>query len=157
MAGNFDLISASDKPALIAFTTPTWLDAVKGALEELGYKVHTAATHGDFLTRYSRVRYQMVVVEELFCASVLAENQTLQSLQLMPMSQRRHSTVIVVGDSFQTFNSQQAFQQSVHSVINSAELFLVRELIEKTVAENHLFLTNLRETQDRIFAGKTRD
>ena len=88
MAGNFDLISASDKPALIAFTTPTWLDAVKGALEELGYKVHTAATHGDFLTRYSRVRYQMVVVEELFCASVLAENQTLQSLQLMPMSQR---------------------------------------------------------------------
>ena len=157
MADNFEFISAGDKPALIAFTTPQWLDGVKGALEQLHYKVNTAATHGDFLLRYSRIRYEVVVVEELFCASALTENVTLQSLQQMPMSQRRHSTVILVGDSFQTYNSQQAFQQSVHTVINPAELFLIRELIEKAVSDNYQFLTSLRETQARIFAGKTRD
>ena len=157
MAENFEFISAGDKAALIAFTTPTWLDATKGALEELHYRVNTAATHGDFLLRYSRIRYDVVVVEELFCASALAENLTLKNLQNMPMAQRRHSTVILIGDSFQTYSSQEAFQQSVHTVINPAELFLLRELIEKALADNHQFLTGLRETQARIYAGKTRD
>src|SRR5712671_7490804 len=126
MSNRFDFISASDKPALLAFSTPEWLEAARTALTELGYKVHTAATHGDFLIRFSQIRYQVVIVEELFAASNISENQTLQSLQLMAMNQRRHSTVILFGDSFQTFTPLQAFQQSVHAVINSSELFLLK-------------------------------
>jgi hypothetical protein len=156
MADTFDFISATDRPALIAFTTPEWLDMTKTALEELTFKVHTAATHGDFLLRYNRIRYEVVVLEELFCASVLAENQTLQALQNMPMSQRRHSTIILVGNSFQTFNTLQAFQQSVHAVVNQSELFLIRQLLEKAIADNAQFLASFHETQSRIFAGKAR-
>src|SRR5512140_3680972 len=152
MTNNFDFISTTDKPALLAFSTPDWLETAKAALNELGYKVHTAATHGDFLIRFSQVHYQVVIVEELFAANTLSENQTLRALQAMPMSQRRHATVILLGDSFQTFTPMQAFQQSVHAVINSSELFLVRELIEKAIADNTLFLTNLRESQARAFA-----
>lgn len=155
MADTFDFISATDRPALLAFTTPEWLDMAKSALEELNYKVHTAATHGDFLLRYSRVRYEVIVLEELFCASVPAENQTLLALQNMPMTQRRHNTTILIGDSLQTFNALQAFQQSVHAVVNQSELFLLRQLIEKAVADNMQFLTSFRETQARLFAGKT--
>ena len=44
----------------------------------------------------------------------------------------------------------QAFQQSVHAVINSSELFLLKQLIEKAVADNALFLHSFRETQARI-------
>jgi hypothetical protein len=157
MADTYEFISATDRPALIAFTTPEWLDAAKGALEELNYKVHTAATHGDFQTRFTRFHYEVVIIEELFCASVLAENQTLLAVQQMPMSQRRHANFILVGDSFQTFNALQAFQQSVQTVVNSSELFLLRQLIEKSVSDNTQFLTSLRETQARIYAGKTRD
>src|SRR6266704_4924208 len=98
MSNKFDFISATDKPALLAFSTPEWLDAAKAALSELGYKVHTAATHSDFLIRFSQIRYQVVVLEELFAANELSENLTLQALQNMPMSQRRHSTVILFGD-----------------------------------------------------------
>ncbi|MEI7809005.1 MAG: hypothetical protein WCJ07_11040 [Verrucomicrobiota bacterium] len=47
----FDFVSNGDAPALIAFSTPEWLDSAKAALNELGYKVHTAATHSDFLLR----------------------------------------------------------------------------------------------------------
>ena len=47
------------------------------------------------------------------------------------MAQRRHATVILFGDSYQTFTPMQAFQQSVHAVINSSELFLIKQLIEK--------------------------
>lgn len=153
MADRFDFVSTTDKPALLAFSTPEWLEAARGALADLGYKVHTAATHGDFLVRFSQVRYQVVIVEELFAANDISENLTLKALQTMPMSQRRHSTVILFGNSFQTFTPMQAFQQSVHAVIGSSELFLLPQLIEKAVADNALFLHSFHEAQTRVFAG----
>ncbi len=152
MSHQFDFVSATDKPALLAFSTPEWLEAAKTALAELGYKVHTAATHSDFLIRFSQVRYQVVIVEELFAANEVSENLTLQALQHMPMGQRRHATVILFGSSFQTFTPMQAFQQSVHVVINPSELFLLKQLIEKAVADNNLFLTSYREAQTRSYA-----
>jgi hypothetical protein len=152
MPGDFEnqFVTAADKPALIAFSTPDWLDAVKVALKGLGYKVHTAATHSDFLVRFSQVRYQVVVVEELFGANNPEENSTLKALQNMPMSQRRHATIILLGNSFQTFAPMEAFQQSVHAVINSSEMFMLSQLIEKAAAENTLFLRNYLEVQKRV-------
>jgi hypothetical protein len=152
MSSNFDFISTTDKPALLAFSTPEWLDTARTALAELGYKVHTAATHGDFLIRFSQVRYQIVILEECFAANSMEENLTLQALQLMPMSQRRHASVILFGNSFQTFTPMQAFQQSVHAVINSSELFLFKQLIEKAIADNTLFLHSYREAQARLLS-----
>ena len=157
MPDKFDFVSTTDKPALLAFSTPEWLEAAKTALVELGYKVHTAATHTDFLIRFSQVRYQVVIVEELFAANLPSENLALQALQSMPMSQRRHATVILFGNSFQTFTPLQAFQQSVSAVINSSELFLLKQLIEKAVADNTLFLHSFREAQARSYAGATEE
>lgn len=157
MPNTFDFVSTTDKPALLAFSTPEWLEAARMALQELGYKVHTAATHGDFLVRFSQARYQVVIVEELFGANHISENLTLQVLQAMPMVQRRHATILLLGDSFQTFTPLQAFQQSVHAVINTSELFLLKQLIEKAVADNTLFLTSLREAQARVGAGAAKE
>ena len=156
MNDQFEFISAGDKPALLAFSSPEWLDAVKLALQELGYKVHTAATHSDFLIRFSQVRYHVVIVEERFAANTLEENLTLQALQQMPMNQRRHATVVLLGESFQTFTPLQAFQQSVHAVINTSELFLIKQLIEKSVADNQMFLHSYNEVQARLYSTVTR-
>jgi hypothetical protein len=152
MPGHFEtqFITAADKPALIAFSTPDWLDTTKAALQELGFKVHTAATHSDFLVRFSQVRYQLVVVEELFGANSLDENSTLKALQQMPMHLRRHAAVILLGNSFQTFAPMEAFQHSVHAVINSSEMFMLKQLVEKAVAENTLFLQSYREVQRHV-------
>jgi hypothetical protein len=157
MADRFEFISTTDKPALLAFSTPEWLEAARTALTELGYKVHTAATHGDFLIRFSQIRYQVVIVEELFAANNLSENLTLKALREMPMGQRRHATVILFGDSFQTFTPMQAFQQSVHAVISSSELFLLKQLVEKAIADNTLFLHSFRETQARVHTSSLVD
>ena len=154
MNGSFDFVGSGDKPALIAFSTPAWLDTAKAALQDLGYKVHTAATHSDFLIRFSQVRYHVVIIEERFAANDITENLTLQAMQRMPMSQRRNATVILLGESFQTFTPLQAFQQSVHAVINTSELFLLKQLIEKAVADNTLFLHSFREAQARSYSGK---
>src|SRR5690348_8157800 len=154
MAGEFEtnFITATDKPALIAFSTPEWLETAKTTLAELGYKVHTAATHTDFLSRYSQIHYQVVVLEELFGANTLEENLTLKAIQEMPANQRRHTTFILLGNSFQTFMPMEAFKYSVHAVINSSEMFLLKQLVEKVAAENALFLHNFREVQSRVIA-----
>ena len=157
MSDKFDFISATDKPALLAFSTPEWLETTKLALQELGYKVHTAATHSDFLIRFSQVHYQLVVLEECFAANTIDENATLRALQSMPMTQRRHATVILFGDSFQTFTPMQAFQQSVHAVINSSELFLLKQLIEKAIGDNAVFQHSYREVQERVHSSDSRE
>ena len=132
---------------------PEWLESAKAALLELGYKVHTAATHSDFLIRFSSTQYQVVVVEELFGANNLEENLTLKALENMPSGQRRHATILLVGESFQTFVPLEAFKHSVHAVINSSELFLLKQLVEKAVADNDGFLRSFREVQARLFSN----
>lgn len=154
MSDKFEFIGADDKPALLAFSTPEWLDVIRTAVQELGYKVHTAATHSDFLIRFSQVRYQLVVLEENFAANTIEENLTLRSLQTMAMNQRRHATVVLFGNSFQTFTPMQAFVQSVHAVIGSSELFLIKQLIEKAVADNTMFLYSYREASRRVYSNR---
>lgn len=151
MESSFDFISTGDKPALIAFSTPEWLETAKSTLGELGYKVHTAATHSDFLTRFTQVHYQVVVIEELFGGHTIEENLALKTLQMMPVNQRRHATIILLGDSFQTFTPMEAFKNSVHAVINTSEMFLLKQLVEKAVSDNDLFLHSFREVQNRVY------
>jgi hypothetical protein len=156
MNGSFDFVSTEDKPALLAFSTPDWLDTAKGALRELGYKIHTAATHSDFIVRFGQAHYQVVVLEELFGANTIDENLTLKALQAMPVNHRRHSTIILLGNSFQTFTPMEAFKHSVHAVINSSEMFLLKQLVEKAVADNELFLHSFREVQTRVYTSGNR-
>ena len=153
MNTSFDFVSKTDKPALLAFSTPEWLDSAKTALLELGYKVHTAATHSDFLIRFTSTQYQVVLVEELFGANTFEENLTLKAIQNMPIGQRRHATMLLVGESFQTFVPMEAFKHSVHAVINSSELFLLKQLVEKAVSDNDSFLRSFRDVQARLFSG----
>ena len=156
MSANLEFLSATDKPALLAFSTPDWLDTTKAILQELGYKVHTAATHSDFAVRFSQVRYHIAIVEEMFGANVPEENLTLKNLQQMTMSQRRHATVLLIGSSYQTFAPIEAFQHSVHAVINSSELFMLKQLVEKAVSDNDAFLRSFREVQSRVFSSGTK-
>ena len=74
----------------------------------------------------------------------------------MLVNQRRHATILLIGDSFQTFTPMEAFRNSVHAVINSSELFLLKQLVEKAVADNQLFLHSYREVQNRIFTTGNR-
>jgi hypothetical protein len=156
MTGSFDFVSAEDKPALIAFSTPEWLELAKTSLQELGYKVHTAATHSDFLVRFGQAHYQVVIIEELFGGNTIEENLTLQALQTMPVNQRRHATILLLGDSFQTFTTMEAFKHSVHAVISSSEMFLLKQLVEKAVADNNAFLHSFREVQGRVYSSGPR-
>ena len=150
MSVEFDFLTPTDKPALLGLTTPELQDTAKTALDQLGYKVHTAINHGEFLHKFSQVPYQVVVLEEMFAANAPEENESLLAVQRMPMSMRRHAVFVLFGFSFATFNPMQAYQQGVHAVVNPSEMFLLIQLIQKAAADNDLFLHNYREMQKQF-------
>jgi DNA-binding NarL/FixJ family response regulator len=153
MSANFDFLTAADKPALLGLSTPEWQELARAALNELGYKVHMAATHGDFIGNFTQVAYQVVIIEECFAADNAPENRSLEYLRSLQMQLRRHATVILVGDHFTSFNPMEAFQNGVHLVVNRSEMLLLIQFIQKAVADNELFLHSFRETQRRVAHG----
>jgi hypothetical protein len=153
MPGTFDFLTTTDKPALLGLSTPEWQELARAALTELGYKVHSAATHGDFITNFTQVAYQVIIIEECFAADTAPENRSLAFLQTAQMQLRRHSTIILVGESYTSFNPLQAFQMGVHLVVNRSEMLLLIQFIQKAVADNDLFLHGFRETQRRVAQG----
>jgi len=152
MSVEFDFLTADDKPALLGLTTPEILDTATKALDQLGYKVHTAVNHGEFLHKFAQVSYQVVILEEIFSANTSEVNESLVALQNMGMNQRRHTVMILFGFSLATFNPLQAFQNGVHAVVNPSEMFLLIQLLQKAVTDNDLFLRSFREGQKRLLA-----
>jgi hypothetical protein len=150
MPAPVDFLSVADKPALLALSSPEWQELSRAALTELGYKVHQAATHGDFIAGFSQMPYQVVVMEENFASDSALENRSLEFLQNANMHLRRHATIILVGDSFTSFNPMQAFQWGVHLVVNRSEMLLLIQFIQKATADNELFLHSFREAQRRL-------
>jgi hypothetical protein len=144
-----EIIGPQDQPALLAISTPVVLDGARMTLTEMGYKVHPTESHEQFEARYNRVNYQIVLIEESFAGGNLMENPTLRWIQNMPMPQRRHATFFLLGETVETLNALQAFALSVHCVIHYTGFPLLAELVQKTVAENELFLTAYRVSQRR--------
>ena len=147
----FSIIGPSDQPALLAISTPEVIGIAKTTLTDMGYKVHIVENYDQFDLRYNQVNYQVVVIEETFAGSDSLENPSLRMIQNLSMGVRRHATFFLIGESMETLNTMQAFAQSVHCVINYAELQMLPELVQKTVAENELFLTTYRDVQRRVY------
>jgi len=150
MSVELEFLTPADKPALLGLSTPELQETAKTALDQLGFKVHTAVNHGEFLHKFAQVPYQIVILEELFSANSPEENESLAVLQRMPMNLRRHSVFVLFGFNLATFNPMQAYQQGVHAVVNPSEMFLLIQLIQKAIADNDMFLHTFREVQRRL-------
>lgn len=150
----YEFISPSDKPALLALSSMEVLANVQTIVLECGFKIHVASNHDDFGKRFSALNYHLVIVEELFAAGTPEENTTLRILQWMPMARRRHTVVVLISERLQTLNPMHAFQQSVHAVVNKADLSSLGSIISKAVSDNDLFLHSYREVQAAVAKGK---
>jgi len=150
MSVELEFLTAAHKPALLGLSTPELQETAKTALDQLGFKVHTAVNHGEFLHKFAQVPYQVVILEELFSANSPEENESLAVIQRMQMNQRRHAVFVLFGFNLATFNPMQAYQQGVHAVVNPSEMFLLIQLIQKAIADNDMFLHTFREVQRRL-------
>jgi hypothetical protein len=154
MADLAEFLSTTDKPALVAITSPIFRDVAISSLQELGYKVHTVDDHTEFPGRFASVQYQAVIIEDKFGDNLPENNTSLKTLQRMPMALRRHITLILLSETFETMNALLAFQQSVHAIVNYNDVGMLTRIIQKTVSDNELFLTPFREAQKRVVAKR---
>ncbi|MBM3876335.1 MAG: hypothetical protein FJ386_06410 [Verrucomicrobia bacterium] len=155
MAVDLDFLASGDKPALLALSDHELLSNMQSVLASLEYKMHVAADHEEFDRLFSGVQYPIVVIEDLFCATTRAENRTLTMLQHMPMQLRRHAVVVLIGDSYETMNTMQAYQLSVHAVVHRGDLPGFGRILLKTLAENDFFLSTYRDIQNRLAIGQS--
>ena len=154
MSLDLEILSATDRPVLLGITSGDILDYSAGVLDQMGYKVHTASSHAEFLDRFARVQYEIVLLEETFCGAPIDQNESLQTLQMMPMSLRRHATVLLLSDTFQSLDAMSAFQQSVHATVNRMDLDKLMLILQQVVNDNTLFLNTYRDVQRNIAQGK---
>ena len=155
MAPHVEILSTDDKPALLGLSTPEFIATCETTLKDLGYKVHVAANQDDFQSRFRQIQYHLIILEELFDCATVDENKSLRGIQWMPMPQRRHVAFVLIGDGFETMHALQAYNQSVHAVINSQELMgTLAQIIPKLMSDNNAFLEMYRDTQSRSAQGK---
>jgi len=152
----YEYISPTDKPALLALSSMETLANVQTITLELGYKVHVASNHEDFTRRFNALNYQLVVVEEQFASASVETNETLRYIQNMPMQKRRHCVFVLLGEKLQTMNPLVAWQQSVHAVVGKVDFSSIGQIVSKVSGDNDMFLNTFREVQDAVAKGELR-
>ena len=153
MALELEILAPDDRPALLGISSADVRSYAEGVFDQMGYKVHSASTHDEFLERYGRVQYELVFIEDTF-GGTPEQNKALATLQSMPMNLRRHSTVLLFSDRLETLNPMQAFHQSVHAIVNRIDLDKLLLVIQQVVNDNLTFLNVYRDVQSRIAQGK---
>jgi hypothetical protein len=154
MAIEFDFTNPGDRPALLGLSTASYLAIVKPILKDLGFNAHEAANHQDFMVRYTQRPYELVLVEELFACAKPEENLSLEYVQELPMTQRRDTVLVLIGEQYTSMDTLMAFVKSVHAVINPQDLPSLGQVVQQAVTDNSMVLSTMRETNTRIAAGK---
>jgi hypothetical protein len=140
-----DFFEVGDKTSLVCGDS-TITDAVKTTLRELGYKFHTAETPELAIQQMRYTNYDCIIVQENFAGSSLRSNAVLNYLIPLPMAQRRYWFVCLVGPSFKTLDAMQAFAQSVHLVLNPADLPNFTAILKRGLAEFEVLYRTYRDT-----------
>ena len=141
-----DFFELGDKTSLIC-SDPNTAEMVKATLRELDFKVHTAETPELAIERIRYTNYDCIILHESFAGSSLRSNAVLNFLANLPMAQRRHWFVCLVGRPFKTLDAMQAFGQSVHLVLNPADLPNLTAILRKGLAEHELLYRTYKDTQ----------
>jgi hypothetical protein len=140
-----DFFELGDKTSLICADADT-TEAAQTTLRELGFKFHTAETPELSVERMRYTTYDCIIVHETFAGSSLRSNAVLNYLTPLPMPQRRHSFICLIGPSFKTLDAMQAFAQSVHLVINPLDLSNLGPILKKGLVEFELLYRAYKDT-----------
>lgn len=134
----------NQKFALVAVDDESRKEAVSGALQELGFRAHVAATTDEGYERLRKTSYDVVVIDRGFQGGTLLDNPLLQQIQTMPASTRRYMFVALLAPDVKTLDNMSAFAASVNAVINYNDLAQAKPILERGIVENDQFFRVLR-------------
>ena len=132
-----EFFELGDKTALVC-SDPNTSESLRAILRDLGYKSHAAETAEAATERIRYTQYDCILIDENFAGSSLRSNAVLHYLAPLPMAQRRHSFVCVIGPSCKTMDAMQAFAHSVHLVVNPADMPALSAILKKSLFEFEL-------------------
>ncbi len=132
-------------PALICVDAGDRHEAVRAALEELGYAIETPAGADAATDQLRKVAYQVVVVDEGYRGGSALDNVILKALNTMPMSVRRYMFVALIAADAKTLDNTTAFSRSVNAVVNPNDLGQLATLLRRALADNDAFYRVFRE------------
>jgi len=139
-----DFFELGDKTSLICGDSST-VETAKDTLLELRFKFHTDETPELAIERMRYTNYDCIILHENFAGSSLRSNAVLNFLSALPMAQRRHWFVCLLGPSFKTLDAMQAFAQSVHLVLSPVDLPNLTAILRKSLAENELLYRSYKD------------
>jgi CheY-like chemotaxis protein len=143
MAEN-EVFDINQRFALIAVDDPGRQEVVNGALQELGFRAHLAASTEDGYDRLRKTAYEAVVIDQAFQGGTLLDNPLLQHLQTLPASTRRYMFLALLAPDVKTLDNMSAFASSVNAVINYNDLAQAKAIFERGISDNDQFFRVLR-------------
>ena len=92
------------------------------------------------------IQFDLVILHEDYQSVPFLESPVYHYIIQLPMSQRRHFFLALVGEEFKSTNNMEAFSLSVNVVINERDLDKSKIILKKTIADNNYFYKIFKES-----------
>lgn len=139
-------IDEEAKTALVCEDNAELQKAVISALQELKYAADIAPSAEVVYEKIRFNRYDVVVLDERFAGGTPENNEVLKHFQYMPMMNRRHIFVALIGPNLPTQDNMAAFDKSVNVVINEKDAPNLKSILKRSVADNDQFYKVYKES-----------
>ena len=133
------------KLALVLENDPQETEAVKAAVEELGYKYVSAENTRKAVSTLRLHHFDLVILSDRFEGVELAQSPVLQYMNHLSMSVRRRIFFALIGDTFKTMDNMTAFAMSVNMVINREDMAKLTSILKRGISENDQFFKVLMD------------
>jgi CheY-like chemotaxis protein len=127
----FDVFEPNDKTALVCMDVPEMERLAVQQVRELGYKVHTGTSADDLVFKQRLHPYDLLLLAENYGGTTVATNPVLAAALRSVSNPQHRQIVVLVGATFATADEMQAFQHSVHLVVNLSDVVNLRPLIRR--------------------------
>lgn len=121
-------------------------EAIKAAVEELGYKYVSSPGTRDALGKLRYHQFDLIILSEGFDNQSLEGNSIINYLNHISISIRRKTFLALIGDNFKTKDDMMAFALSVNMVINPRDIPRSAVILKKGIAEFQMFYKVFMDT-----------
>jgi predicted Zn finger-like uncharacterized protein len=146
----FEFLEAGVETALICEHDEAHIEKIRSALENMDYNITEAPSTRDAL-KYMRFHtFELVVLDEGFDGGDPESNYVLNYLSQIPMLNRRHIYIVLVGSTFRSGDKMIAFNKSVNLVLNYENLDDFERILRQALADNQEFYRVLNESLKKV-------
>ena len=148
-----DITEAGPAPrVLVCLDNTSHRDACYQMLPAMGYNtIHTPSYQAQALAYLSQVPYECFILDATFDGSTLEANPVLACLHGLPMDRRRYTfSALCVPPGTLMTDAMTAYSQSVHLIIDQADLPSCRRLLEQHITAYKRLYRVYRELRQQL-------